>query len=689
MTSRAPWIDHRLQASTRKPWRKIHLDYHNTPHVGSVGHGFDADEFIATLRDGHVDGIVVFAKDMHGYFYYPSKRGPVHPGLHRDLLGEQVAACRANGIAVYGYYCTTWDNYLADRHPEWLVFDRNRDTYLPKFDETPRWTALCLSNEDFVEHILADSAEFLQGYELDGIWYDMPLPIGGECFCWRCREAIKATGGDPFDTATQRAHKQELMTSFMRQAKDLAERLRPGCQVDHNNQTRIGLGERAEYLDSIDIEALPTGGWGYHYFPVNVRYARNFGRPTYGQTGRFQRSWADFGGLKHPRQLAVEAAGIVAQGGHCCVGDQAPPSGQLDRAVYRTIGTAYAAIEQLEEYLEGAAPVTEAAIVVAGNLLTDMAAVGAEASFDDGTRGNAESVVGIAELLSEHRIQFDVVEGNVELGRYRLLVVPDGIPVDAELAKKLTDFTEKGGALIACGPAAAIQGSSRSWLPGIDLEVRGPSPFTPAYLIPEKALLDDFQYALYDGTEQWEVTLDDTTEVWAHVGEPAFQRAPEHFTSHHQSPFERATGLAAVVRKGSVAGVSFPLGRSYHRSGYWAYGAVFGAMLDAVLPERLIRSDAPRGAEISLTQQVIDEKPRWIIHVVNVTTNRKWGSHLESFEDVVPLTDLVIRVNVPGGATRARCAGSENDHADITCEGDNVILALPRVDTHAVVVLDH
>ena len=297
--TRPPWIDRRLQGLPAKPWRKIHLDFHNSQHVPSVGAGFDPAEFVDTLKRGHVDGIVVFAKDMHGYFYYPSAYGPVHRGLDRDLMGAQVEACRSAGIKVSAYYCVTWDNHLAEQHPEWLVFKRDRTTYLPKFDETPSWTALCLAHEDFVSLVLTHAQELLERYELDGIWYDMPLPIGGECFCTRCLAAIRSAGGDPLDTARQRAHKQELLTSFLRRSHEQAHRIRPGCQVDQNNQTRLGLGARVPYLDNIDIEALPTGGWGYFYYPVDVRYARNFGTSVYGMTGRFHRSWADFGGLKH------------------------------------------------------------------------------------------------------------------------------------------------------------------------------------------------------------------------------------------------------------------------------------------------------------------------------------------------------------------------------------------------------
>src|SRR5919197_916806 len=131
--TRPLWIDPRRQRVPARPWRKIHLDFHNSQHMPDIGAAFNADEFGDRLVQAHVDAIVVFAKDMHGYFYYPSAYGPVHPHLSFDLLGQQVEACRRRGIAVYAYYCVTWDNYLAEHHPEWLVFKRDRTTYLPRF----------------------------------------------------------------------------------------------------------------------------------------------------------------------------------------------------------------------------------------------------------------------------------------------------------------------------------------------------------------------------------------------------------------------------------------------------------------------------------------------------------------------------------------------------------------------------
>ena len=637
---RSYWIDRRLQNLPRRPWRKVHLDYHNSQHMPRVGDAFEPSEFGDRLAQAHVDSIVVFAKDMHGYFYYPSDYGPVHPGLSVDLLGQQVAACRERNIKVYAYYCVTWDNYLAERHPEWLVWKRDRTTYLPKFDETPGWTALCLSNPDFVDLVLEHSHECITRYELDGIWYDMPLPIGGECFCRNCLASIRAAGADPFDVGAQRAHKQQLLVRFMRRTHALAHTLRPSLQVDQNNQTRLGLGARAPFLDNIDIEALPTAFWGYLYYPTNVRYARTFGVSVCGMTGRFQRSWADFGGLKHPHQLRAELAGIVAHGAQCDIGDQLPPSGRLDRAVYETIGACYAEIKQLEPYLEKAAPVVEAAIVVRGLPLDDIGRA-------DENNTLSISVLGATKLLMEEHIQFDIVDADGDIERYRLLVLPDALPVDEGLVQQLRAYVKNGGRIIASHEALRLHGTEQIWAEELGLTYQGESPFTPVYLklrSPLLADLPDYEYALYDGAAQWQTENEEV--VLANLGEPLFQRSAEHYTSHNQTPFDHVTNYAAVIHRDRIAAAAFPLAASYYRHGYWIYREIFRRLVRTLLPVRLVETNAPISAEVTVTHQAATgESPeRWMVHVVNFAATRRTPEHVEYLEDPVTLHNVQVRL---------------------------------------------
>ena len=76
--------------------------------------------------------------------------------------------------------------------------------------------------------VLQHTREFVSRYELDGAWFDMPIPIGGECFCSRCLELLRARHLDPFDKRVQRRHKQALLISFLDRATRLVRQTRPG-----------------------------------------------------------------------------------------------------------------------------------------------------------------------------------------------------------------------------------------------------------------------------------------------------------------------------------------------------------------------------------------------------------------------------------------------------------------------------
>jgi hypothetical protein len=666
------WIDPRFAALPRRPWRKIHLDFHNTAHIGKIGEKFNADEFGDRLLAGNVDSVVVFAKDMHGFFYYPSKYGPVHPGLSFDLLGEQVRACRARKIAVYAYYCTTWDHHLANTHKEWLTIKRDGSNYLPGPGQTPGWTALCLAHDGYLKLMDDHTREFVGKYELDGAWFDMAEPIAHDCYCPECKKQLAAAGKDPKDAEAQRAHKNQLFLGWHRRMRDLVRGVRPGCQVDFNDIGLACVSQRATLLDNIDIEALPTGaGWGYFYAPMQIRYQRTFGIPVYGMSGRFVTSWADFGGLKLPQQLDVELASIVANAARCDIGDQMPPDGRLDPAVYHVIGKSYGRIKALEPFLEGAAPVTEAAMLIPA------------VPFD---RLRDEYLYGMTKLMLESRLQFDVVEPGQEWERYGLVVLPDGFRPDAATVERLHAFIAQGGAVLVCHEAGLAAGATASWLERYGLIYAGASPFKPAYLVPQVQFtgdIPDYEYALYDGASQWKAAGAATS--LAALGEPKFQRTAEHFTSHKQTPFDHVTDFTALARSGKVGLIAFPIGQSYYRNGYWVYRAAFEKLLGEVLPQRLLKTNAPLSTEVTVTHQAAQK--RYLVHVINYSPVRKAPPHPEFHEDPIALTDVTVRLNLPLKVTAAR-ALIAGEKLRVRADRGGVAVSLARVPVSEVICLE-
>ncbi|MCS3844094.1 alpha-L-fucosidase [Microbacterium sp. AK031] len=682
------WAHPALAAAPPRSRRKIHLDFHNTPHVGAVAHEFDAETFAHQLTAAQVDSIVLFAKDMHGYFYYPSQYGPVHPGLSgRDLLGEQIAACRAAGIAVYVYYCTTWDNYLAERHPEWLCFTRERRSYLPRFDETPAWTALCLSNGDFVQLMLDHTTEILERYQPDGIWYDMPMTNpDGECFCVNCLDAIRDSGNDPLDIDVQRARAQMLLQGWLEASKRHIEVIQPGCLVDQNNQTRLGLADRAPWLYNVEIEALPTGGWGYGYFPLSARLVRGAGIPFCGQTGRFHRAWADFGGLKSASQLRLETAAIAALGADVAIGDQPGPSGRLDGEVYDVVGAAFGALKQIDDALVGSVGVAEAAILVEGLMLSDLAR-----PESHGGEQLPISALAAAKLLTEAHVQFDVIEaGTAPLDRYPVLVIAEGAVLSDKTIGEVSEYLAGGGRILH-----ALQADDDAprypWLRALGLTSSEPSPFEPAYVVFDDARPagdPSFEYALYDGAARWQGEW--AGEIVATLAEPAFQRSPAHFTSHAQSPAAVRTGLPVAVHDGGVGAVAFPVASSYFRHGYHVYRRLFDTMLDRVLPSRLLRTGAGPALELSATVQrgADNDTARLNVHVVNFAGgSRRSPEHLEYYDTVVPRVDVDVDVRSAVDPIRVQLRRSAIE-AEWERVDDAIRITVPKVHIDEVISVE-
>jgi hypothetical protein len=648
------WIDPGIAAWRPGPWRKVHIEYHTSRHMPRLAERFNADEFGDRLLAAHVNGATVFAKDMYGYCYYPSSLGPMHPGLSFDILGAQVAALRKRNIQVLAYYMTTLNPQLAERHPEWLTVRRPPASPISKSEKTspidreynPWEWSFSLAQEDFVKGELARLKELVSRYELDGVWLD---GIGSDA----------------------------LSTSFLKRVREVIKEMRPNCLVCPQNQgSAYGLAERAPLVDYSSQEALFTDAlhYGYHYFPTVIRYARGYGIPFHGCTVIFKDFWADFGGLKSPTQMHTEVAAFVSQGARCDIGDQVHPDGRLDPAVYHVIGEAYRHIERIEPYLEQAAPVTEAALLASGDAPCN------------------EVNYGWVKLLNESKVQFDIVERDVKWeDRYGLVVLPENLGVDQALAGRLQAFIAGGGAVLAAHHAGLMAGTEKSWLEPYGLHYAGMSPFTPAYMVPKVNFTGDipsYAYALYEGASQWRA--ESPAATLAVLGEPLFQRSPEHYMSHLQTPFDHATSYAAVARSGRVALMAFSLGQGYYNQGFWVYRQAFQKALSEICPVPLLQTDAHLNTELSLTHQAANagRKERYMVHIVNYSSVRRTPKHTEFHDDPIPLSNVTVRVNLPLKASTAKALYAGKDLPVRRDAGGGVEVLVPRVDIHEVVCFE-
>jgi len=655
------------------PYRQVHLDFHTGPDIPDVGRDFDAAAFARTMKRANVNSVTVFAKCHHGHLYYDTDRPERHPHLPRglDLLGQQVAALHAEGIRAPIYISIQCDEYAANTHPEWCArtpaggqVKGGGSVFLPG------WQILDMSSP-YQEFLAEQTAEVLEKFRpADGVFFDM---------CWDqpsttkwAIAAMRRQGLDPEDEADRGRHARRVALAYMKRFRDMVKRSSRDATVFFNCRPFFNLAEDIAFQEQVEIEALPTGGWGYVYFARNIRYARTFGKPCMGMTARFHKSWADFGGLKPYAALEYETSQMIAHGARCSIGDQLHPRGTLDAGAYELIGKAYARVAEREPWLHGAEPVAQVGLF----------------QLPTGVLGTTQSTSGTEEgatrMLTQLRCQFDIVsEATGDLGRYELLILPDALRLSPALARRLRDYLRRGGRLLATGTSALSADGAELLLPELGIRPHGLSPFTTTYVRFGRQIAADVppgDHVMYDRGVR--ATPARGASMLARVVEPYFERAWNHFCSHKQTPGDRPSRYAAAVLNGRAAYICYPIFSAFAEHGNYPFRLLVRNVLDLLGPEPLVRLAAPTSAEATVMRQ----GGRTIVHVLCYCPERR-AKNLDIIEDIVPLRDVAMSVKLPAPPRRAYLA-PHGERLALDCRDGRAGVVIPVVAGHAMVVFE-
>jgi len=660
-------------------YRQIHLDFHTSEHIENVGAQFDAEQFAATLQRGKVNSVTVFARCHHGWAYYPSKVCTPHPHLARNLTGEMVAACRTHDINVPIYITVQWDERMARENPGWRVVHAQQDAGASLNQLTPGWHTLCLSNQAYIEYIIAQALEVIEMFKPDGIFFDI---LGlWRCVCNNCLARMQAAGRNPESKEDQLANHRDLLLEFYEKVGTAVRAADPAMRVFFNSgHVYKGERERWKYFSHLELESLPTGGWGYDHFPVSARYANTLGMEYLGMTGKFHTSWGEFGGYKRPVALEYECMLMSAMGARCSIGDQMHPCGVLETATYATIAPAYARVAALEPYLHDAKPVSEIAIL------------SSEARHHE-RDAHEQRDVGAARMLLEMQVMFDVIDGEEEFGNYTLLVLPDDITLEGALAGKIARYVKAGGKLILSG-ASGLRPDLTGFAIPFKASVSGMSEFKPDYIEARAGLDADLvpaPFVMYERAHKVKAT---GAEVLADVRLPYFNRTWDHFCSHQHTPYrlERCAEYDAVMQDGNVIYFSHPIFQSYYNLGQPLYKYLVRGALNRLLPARSVRTNLPSNGRISLMEQRAHN--RLLLHVLYVQTQLRgeagfgWttAQKMEIIEDVVPLHNVECAVRLDQKPARVQLASTGEDlHWEF--QGGQVQVTLERLYIHDAIVI--
>ena len=662
-------------------FRQIHLDFHTSEAIDGIGADFNKKQWQQTLSDANVDSINIFAVCHHGWTYHDTKVGKRHPHLSFDLTRAMYDACNEIDVDTRIYISAGVNNQAFEVHPEWRCISQGGSYYGWAVKPTdPGFKQLCFDT-GYLDYLCQEIQEAARLFpKTDGIWLD--IINKPQCCCPSCMKSMNKLGLDAAVEADRQKHADLVLDNYYKRTLAALREVSPSMTI-FQNSGHIQRGDRSffKYVTHLELESLPTGGWGYDHFPMSAKYAAFSGLDFLGMTGKFHTSWGEFGGFKHPNALRYECAAMLAYGAKCCVGDQLHPRGRLDESTYKLIGEAYAEVKAKEAWC------TDAINIADVGLLSSV-------SVAPGYPRQDLADAGASRMLLEGHVLFDIIDGEADFSTYKLLILPDDVIVNADLKTKLDAFTAAGGHLLLTGRSGLDAAGNAMF--DIGGTMKGESPFSLGFILPVPELRSpsiNSPLVVYGKSQRLEVTngrsLGDIFELY-------FERSYKHFCSHqHASARPEASGYACGVSKGQVTYIPLPIFTAYRQYGAVAYKDFVIRCIRQILGGTIgFSGNLPSTARVSLTEQ--KDQARHILHLLYAPVIARGGGPFspegherpatEVIEDLPPLVDIKLSLRLPGQVKRITLE-PQGQTVPFHESNGRLELSLDRFSCHQMVVL--
>ena len=249
---------------------------------------------------------------------------------------------------------------------------------------------------------------------------------------------------------------------------------------------------------------------------------------------------------------------------------------------------------------------------------------------------------GVLHALEQLKYQFQFIDTGVDLANYAVIILPDAIPVDPELAARLRAYVAAGGKLLITGRSAIdTTGGDFILADLMGVHLVGDAPFAPDYLVLGPELAEGIEPMPHSCELRGvEISAEPGCEVLAWSGAPYFNRTWEHFCSHRTTPFDRAVDSPVVVQQGNVITIARPLFTEYAEFSKRVHKQLIHNCLQRLIPRpRIGAHNLPSTAVVTVRKQDAD----LIVHLLHYVPQRR-GRTLDVIEDVLPLSGVRLQV---------------------------------------------
>lgn len=677
-----------FEGNYRRIFLDMHIDDWNEEFLSNV----DPKALVELLRDAGAQQIVVKCRPHTGLALYPTKIGRMHKGLKgRDYVGEMIALCHENGIAVKAYFSQIFDNWAYDAHPEWRLINgygqTSREVAIPESDfmsRKGRYGIVCPNNEEYREYVKACLTEITENYDFETIFLDMPF-FPEVCYCPSCRKKyFKQTGrempriidwGDPEFREFQ-SIREEWMGEFAQFSTNVVKAIKPHVTIEHNLSMMADPWQYA-HTDMVAEASDYVGGDLYNGFlqqSYMCKYYRNLSKalPFVFISSRCDPGLGYHTTTKTEEEFMLHTMIALVHNGAFSICDGANPDGTLCEEVYRgPVKRVFDVTRNYEKY-------------VSGDMLTNLSVWYSSRSkcswsengnpvTDEKKRTNFMDVhTSMGKILREENLPFDVIPSKKLKGlKSDALAICDVTVIHDDEMEDIEAYVRQGGKLYLSGHV----GHERL-LELLEADYRGLTEHTVTYLSGTEAgkeFFGDFapkspmnvqsKMELLDFHGEYE-TLATMTLPYTMTGQFAF-------ASIHSNPPGIYTDRPAAIRKkvgeGEIIWVAAPIENSRP---YMSRRAV-GKILRSLCGELWFTSNAPSFVEIVGWRK--DGKRYYA--AINEQEN----------SPVAPMYN--IEITVPGKIKGARVV-EENLSLETRTENGKTTIYLPKLHIFTIVELE-
>lgn len=656
------------------PRRQVHLDFHTSPDIPGIGSRFDKAQFQAALKAGHLESITVFAKCHHGYCYYPTQVGTMHPGLDFDFTGAMVEAAHEIGVRAPIYITAGWCELDAHTHPEWI--GRKEDGSLDMTGSRKRsiedgpdapmgncsWERLCLNDGAYCQHIYDITEEVCKRYkDVDGLFYDICI-AGDACYCDECLAGMKEMGLDPANEDDAKYYFTVKRQAFQRKCGEIMRKYHPNATIFFNSGgANMDKTPHHQFQTHFEMEDLPTAWGGYDAMPVRAKYFSRTGKPYIGMTGKFHLNWGEFGGFKCKEALKYEVAAMAMYGAGCSIGDHMHPDGEMEMQSYENIGYAYEYLEKIAPFCYDGEPTARLGLVMSKR---------------------KPVMEKLSKLLMENQLDYEIVFNN-DFTPFETVIVPEQEQLDEAGLAALKAFAAGGGKVLFYGTALVENGAFRL---DCGAEYVGEPKYDCDYLICDtenKLELPNAPLLCMMPAQRVRVT---DGQVLAHTLQPYFSRTGAHFCGHRNTPHNKdGEQLPAIIRKGNVIYMAHSMPELYGKEGSLFHKRYFMLALSQLYTGGALIAKG-LGSEGRITMIRQSGKSRYCVNMVYASPSKRGEAYV--IEDILPVYNIELTLDVTEKIKKAYL-GLTGEVLEITEEDGKQKVVVPRLECHTSVVLEY